>query len=110
MRCMSGCVYVNPDFSARGEYGDWNVPHAVVRAAVHVAEIREQCLDDGRSRAFETVLSVPDKLEFIRRARDAGFFTRLIFRCTNPGCPQLIATGSPVQTIPSGRLARPMRP
>jgi predicted ABC-type ATPase len=76
---MTGCVYVNPDWIARDEFGDWNSPEAVIQAAQRAAEIRERCLRDGDSLAFETVLSAPDKLEFIRRARDAGFFIRLFF-------------------------------
>jgi predicted ABC-type ATPase len=76
---MDGCVYVNPDFIARDEFGDWNAPDAVIQAAQRAAEIREQCLKEGSSLAFETVLSAPDKLEFIRRAGDAGFFIRLFF-------------------------------
>ena len=73
------CVYVNPDFIARDEFGDWNAPDAVIQAARRAAEIREGCLVQSRSLAFETVMSAPDKLEFIRRAREAGFFVRLFF-------------------------------
>jgi predicted ABC-type ATPase len=76
---MEGCVYINPDFIARDEFGDWNAPDAVLKAANRAAELREQCLEDGRSFAFETVLSMPDKVEFIRRAGKAGFFVRLFF-------------------------------
>ena len=76
---MGGCEYVNPDFIARDEFGDWNAPGAVLKAAGRAAEIRETCLTQGRSLAFETVLSMPDKLDFIRRARDSGFFVRLFF-------------------------------
>lgn len=76
---MDGCVYVNPDFIARDEFGDWNAPDAVIQAAKRAADIREDCLTAGRSLAFETVLSTPDKMDFIRRAADAGFFVRLFF-------------------------------
>ncbi|HPB99434.1 MAG TPA: zeta toxin family protein [Polyangiaceae bacterium] len=76
---MDGCVYVNPDFIARDEFGDWNAPNAIMQAARRSAEIRERCLTEGRSLAFETVLSAPDKMDFIRRAGDAGFFIRLFF-------------------------------
>lgn len=76
---MGGCAYVNPDFIARDEFGDWNAPEAVLKAARRAAELREQCLKDGRSLAFETVLSMPDKVDFIRRAGEAGFFVRLFF-------------------------------
>ncbi|WP_295407880.1 zeta toxin family protein [uncultured Thiocystis sp.] len=76
---MSGCVYVNPDLIARDEFGDWNAPEAVLQAARRASDIRERCLRNGESLAFETVLSAPDKLEFIRRARARGFFIRLFF-------------------------------
>ena len=76
---MDGCVYVNTDFIARDEFGDWNAPDAIMQAARRSAEIRERCLTEGRSLAFETVLSAPDKMDFIRRAGDAGFFIRLFF-------------------------------
>jgi predicted ABC-type ATPase len=76
---MGGCTYVNPDAIARDEFGDWNAPDAVRQAAIHAADIREQCLRDGNSLAFETVLSMPDKIDFIQRAKQAGFFVRLFF-------------------------------
>ena len=76
---MGGCEYVNPDYIARDEFGDWNAPDSVRKAAIRAAEIREQCVRDGRSLAFETVLSMPDKIDFIQRAKQAGFFVRLFF-------------------------------
>ncbi|CAK0762750.1 UDP-N-acetylglucosamine kinase [Gammaproteobacteria bacterium] len=74
-----GCVYVNPDNIARDEFGNWNSLDAVMKAARRATEIREQCIKEGMSLAFETVLSAPDKVEFIRRAKAAGFFVRLFF-------------------------------
>lgn len=76
---MGGCEYVNPDYIARDEFGDWNAPAAVGNAAARAAEIRERCLREGRSLAFETVLSMPDKIDFIERAKQSGFFVRLFF-------------------------------
>ncbi|MDP2878327.1 MAG: zeta toxin family protein [Sulfuricella sp.] len=76
---MGGCEYVNPDYIARDEFGDWNAPEAVIKAAIRAAEVREQCVREGRSLAFETVLSMPDKIDFIQRAKQAGFFVRLFF-------------------------------
>jgi len=76
---MGGCEYVNPDYIARDEFGDWNAPDAVRRAAVRAEEVRERCVQEGRSLAFETVLSMPDKIDFIQRAKQAGFFVRLFF-------------------------------
>lgn len=76
---MGGCEYVNPDYIARDEFGDWNAPDAVRKAAGRAAEVRELCLREGRSLAFETVLSMPDKIAFMQRAKQAGFFVRLFF-------------------------------
>ncbi len=76
---MGGCEYVNPDFIARDEFGDWNAPDAVNKAANRAAEVRERCLTQRSSLAFETVLSMPDKINFMRRAKQAGFFVRLFF-------------------------------
>lgn len=76
---MGGCVYVNPDYIARDEFGDWNAPEAVMKAAVRAEELREQCVREGYSLAFETVLSMPDKINFIQRAKQAGFFVRMFF-------------------------------
>jgi len=76
---MGGCEYVNPDFIAKEQFGDWNSPDAVIKAANRAEEVREKCLKEGRSLAFETVLSMPDKIDFIQRAKQAGFFVRLFF-------------------------------
>jgi len=76
---MGGCEYVNPDYIARDEYGDWNAPEAVRQAATRAHELREQFLLQKRSLAFETVLSMPDKLDYMMRAKQAGFFIRLFF-------------------------------
>nr|VFJ92459.1 MAG: Predicted ABC-type ATPase [Candidatus Kentron sp. LFY] len=80
---MGGCVYINPDFIAQKEFGDWNSPEAVIRAANKAREIRENCLAGMTSMAFETVFSTREKLEFVQRARAKGFFTRFFFVCTN---------------------------
>jgi predicted ABC-type ATPase len=80
---IEGCVYVNPDNIARDVFGDWNSPDAVVRAAVLAGKMREDCLGNKESLLFETVLSAPDKLDFMRRAKEAGYFVRLFFVGTN---------------------------
>jgi predicted ABC-type ATPase len=80
---VEGCVYINPDYIARDEFGDWNSPEAVRAAANRAAEIRERCLKSGTSMAFETVMSADDKVDFVRRAKAAGYFVRLFFVCTN---------------------------
>jgi predicted ABC-type ATPase len=46
----------------------------VFKAAQKAAEILEQCLSESKSLAFETVLSAPDKVDFIRRAKKTCYF------------------------------------
>lgn len=46
------------------------------------------------SPIFETVMSAPDKIDFIRRAKQAGYFVRIFF----------ISTANP--TINASRIAR----
>ena len=80
---MEGCVYINPDFIAQQEFGDWNSPEVVVKAANRAKEMREECLTNTTSMAIETVFSTPEKVDFVQRAKIAGFFIRLFFVCTN---------------------------
>ena len=80
---MEGCVYINPDIIAQQEFGSWNSPEALIKAANRAKEMREDCLARMTSMAVETVFSTPEKVEFVRRAKSAGFFVRLFFICTN---------------------------
>lgn len=78
-----GTIYINPDEVAKEKFGDWNSKEAVLNAANYCTEWREQCLKDGISFVFETVFSAVDKIEFILRAKQAGFFIRLFFIATS---------------------------
>lgn len=75
----AGCTFINPDEIAKAEFGDWNSPTAVMQAAQRAQEMRESCLCEGKSMLLETVFSVPEKLEFVQRAKEAGFFVRFFF-------------------------------
>ena len=79
---MEDCVYINPDIVAQERFGDWNSQEAIMQSVKYCEELREQCLLENKSLIFETVLSVEDKVDYIRRAKDAGFFIRLFFVCT----------------------------
>jgi predicted ABC-type ATPase len=76
---IEDCAYINPDNIARDVFGDWNSPEAVIKAVDYAFERREECIQNKESLLFETVLSAPDKLEFIAKAKKAGFFIRLFF-------------------------------
>jgi predicted ABC-type ATPase len=80
---MESCVYINPDIIAEEDFGDWNSQEAILKAANRAKEIREDCLNQRIDMAFETVFSSPEKLNFVKRAKDAGFFIRLFFICTD---------------------------
>ena len=79
------CVYINPDEIAQSKFGDWNDPNAVRQAVEYCEEWREQLLKDHKDFIFETVLSSDSKVEFLKRAKDEGYFIRMFFICTqNP--------------------------
>lgn len=78
-RWSHGVEYLNPDDVARDRFGDWNSPEAVRNAAVWTTARREELLARGDGIAFETVLSAPDKIDFIDRARVKGYFVRVFF-------------------------------
>jgi predicted ABC-type ATPase len=89
-----GVTYLNADEIARDKFGDWNNPEHIRRAADWVKSERERLLNARSSLAFETVLSMPDKLDFIELARNTGYFVRSFF----------VGTSDP--TINAARVAR----
>ena len=76
-------IYINPDNMAQDIFGDWNSPEAVLKAAAEATRLRYDCLENGRDFVFETVFSSSEKLEFLRKAKDAGYFIRLFYVCTS---------------------------
>jgi predicted ABC-type ATPase len=62
----------------------------VLKAARFAEKWRENCLENHQSLIFETVLSAPDKIDFIQRARQQNFFIRLFFIGTDN--PQINAS------------------
>lgn len=74
--------YINPDNVARDVFGDWNNQESVLKAANYCNEWRERCLAERKSHIFETVMSGADKVDYILRAKQAGFFIRLFFVST----------------------------
>ena len=77
-----GIAYINPDQVAKDIFGDWNSQKAVLDSANYCKEWRERCLKEKVSFVFETVFSAEDKIEFILRAKEAGFFIRMFFIST----------------------------
>ncbi|MBQ9385520.1 MAG: zeta toxin family protein [Bacteroidaceae bacterium] len=75
-------LYINPDNIAKDIYGDWNSTEAVLKAAQKATEQRYECLKNGTDFVFETVFSSAEKIDFIQKAKDAGFFIRIFYVCT----------------------------
>ena len=79
------CVYINPDEIAQSKFGDWNNPDAVRQAVEYCEEWREELLKEHKDFIFETVLSSDGKVDFLKRAKEEGYFIRMFFICTqNP--------------------------
>ena len=97
---IEGCEYINPDDIARNVFGDWNSPEAVFKAAQYAAERREACITNGHSLIFETVLSAPDKISFIEKAKVSGYFIRLFFIGTDN--PQINAARVALRVMDGG--------
>lgn len=90
---LEDSLYINPDNVAQHMFGDWNNQEAVLKAAQYCQEQREECLKSKHSMIFETVMSTDEKINFIQKAKEAGFFIRLFF----------VGTASP--TINASRIA-----
>ncbi len=76
------CVYINPDEIAQSKFGDWNDVNAVRQAVEYCETWREQLLQERKDFIFETVLSSEGKVDFLKRAKEAGYFIRMFFICT----------------------------
>lgn len=90
---LEDSIYINPDNIAQNKFGDWNSQEAVLKAAQYCEQQREDCLEQHHSLIFETVMSTDNKIDFIRRAKEKGFFIRLFF----------VGTSTP--TINASRIA-----
>jgi predicted ABC-type ATPase len=81
-RWSEGIEYLNADEIARDRFGDWNAPSSVLSAAQWTTDRREALLASGKGIALETVMSTDEKIEFLSRAKDAGYFIRVFFIAT----------------------------
>lgn len=75
-------LYINPDNIAQEQFGDWNSPDAVMKAAEFATKMRYECLEKRIDFVFETVFSSDEKLDFVRKAKENNFFVRIFFVCT----------------------------
>ena len=80
---LEDAVYINPDTIAQEKFGDWNSPEAILQSIQYCENLRNTCLGNKQSLIFETVLSSENKVDFIQKAINAGYFVRLFFVCTN---------------------------
>ena len=80
---LEDAIYVNPDIIAQEKFGDWNSKEAIMESVRFCEALREDCLTKRKSLIFETVMSANDKIDFIKRAKEAGFFIRLFYVATS---------------------------
>lgn len=78
-----GTVYINPDEVARDRFGDWNSIENILKAAQYCENWRGRCLETRTNFVFETVLSSKEKVDFLLRAKEKGYFIRLFFISTH---------------------------
>jgi predicted ABC-type ATPase len=70
-------IYVNPDEIAKTLTGDeWYRAKEAQQIAIHQ---REQLLCEGQSMTYESVMSHHSHLDFLNRAKEAGYRTYLYF-------------------------------
>ena len=87
--------YVNPDDIAVGLKGSYD---ARVREAQAIAdEMRDECIAEGRSFSFETVMSHHSKIDIMLKARDAGFEVTLFFVATESSSINVARVASRVE-------------
>lgn len=75
-------VYINPDNIAQETYGDWNSQEAILNAAKEATRLRYEYLQKRVNFVFETVFSSQEKLDFLKKAHNEGFFIRFFYVCT----------------------------
>lgn len=80
---VTNCLYINPNDIANEKFGGWNNNDAVLQSAKYCTALRLDCLENEKSLIFITVFSSPEKINFIRSAKQKGFFIRLFFVGTN---------------------------
>lgn len=73
-------VYINADDIAKNLPGDFASPRdRNIAAAERAEQLRLDCLSSGKSFAFETVMSTPEKVALMSQARARGFDVHLVF-------------------------------
>ena len=73
---LGNATYVNPDIIAQEKFGGWDNKESFVKAENYAQEIRENCIKNKQSLVFETVFSTDEKIKFVKKALEAGFFIR----------------------------------
>lgn len=75
-------TYINPDAIAQKKFGGWNNKESFIKAANYAQELRQNCLKNKQDLIFETVFSTQEKVDFIQKAIDSGYFVRFFFIAT----------------------------
>ena len=74
-------LYINADDIARENI--WTGDEGAREAQAEAGRLRDEYLAAGSNFSFETVMSHPSKVEFMTRARSAGYYVTLFFVATS---------------------------
>jgi predicted ABC-type ATPase len=80
---LEDCIYINPDEIAQNKFDGWNEKESILKAATLAEKMRHQAIIQNKSLIFETVFSAIDKVEFLKTAKEKGYFIRFFFVGTN---------------------------
>ena len=70
-------LYINPDNIAQEQFGDWNSPVAVLKAAELATKMRYECLK--KNRFVLNSFSSEEKLQFDKRRKETRLFCSNFF-------------------------------
>lgn len=77
-------VYINADDISKTLKGEFASPRDQnIAAAIAAEELRLKCLAEGKSFAFETVMSTPEKVALMSQARSRGYDVHFVFVTTD---------------------------
>lgn len=80
---LPGLIAIDPDALAAVAFPGQPYEAVILKAAQAAEGYRERALRERRHVLFESVFSAPDKLDYLKRAKAAGYFVQMVFVATD---------------------------